>query len=207
MRRKLQKNLRIHKLSWLLCLAMTLGCLAGCQFSPWNTNTQTTVQASADTSSSEMTDWQAKGCQGPYLVEWVSDGDTITVIKEGQKQRVRLIGIDTPESVHSDETKNTPEGKAVSAYVKELLTDTEVYLEYDEETYDQYGRDLAYVYMTDGTMVNELLVSLGMAETMTIRPNTRYRVEFAKLQEEAKASGAGFWGTGFFPQQKIQKPQ
>ena len=136
---------------------------------------------------------------GPYEVAKVVDGDTVRVIIDGTETKVRMIGINTPESVHSDESKNTEEGREASARVKELIGDGDVYLEYDEEAEDKYGRTLAYVYLEDGeTMIERVLLEEGMATTMFVEPNTRYKDEFGALMQEAKAEGEGFWGTGFY---------
>ena len=74
----------------------------------------------------------------------VVDGDTIVVILDNEEQTVRLIGINAPESVHPDESRNTPEGQAASDYVSELMDGVdEVYLEFDQEKFDSYDRLLA----------------------------------------------------------------
>jgi micrococcal nuclease len=83
---------------------------------------------------------------GPYDVVSVIDGDTIIVKSDGGDVHVRLIGIDTPESVASDGYKvNTPEGDKASEYTRNLLEGNSVYLEYDKEQTDSYQRTLAYV--------------------------------------------------------------
>ena len=137
---------------------------------------------------------------GPYEVVRVVDGDTIIVDIAGEDVRVRLIGIDTPESVADEVVKeNTEEGKEASAYTANLLEGNRVYLEYDQETTDEYGRTLCYVYLHDkSTMINELLLKNGYARTMTIEPNTKYKERFAAAELVAKETKAGFWGTGFF---------
>lgn len=136
-----------------------------------------------------------------YDVVRVVDGDTIIVSVEGEEVKVRLIGVDTPESVHEDETKNTSEGKEASEWTTNLLTGKQVYLEYDVENEDNYGRTLAYVYLDDGkTMVNRLLLENGLAQVMTVQPNSKYADEFYDLQVVAREAGKGFWGTGFFEQ-------
>jgi len=118
----------------------------------------------------------------------VVDGDTIIVYdKDGNKLRVRLTGIDAPESVHPDEEMNTEEGKQSSEFLKELLEDTEyVYLEYDEEQFDQYDRTLAYVWIeADGEymMLNEILLSEGYAEPVYIKPNLKYADTFEQYED------------------------
>lgn len=123
---------------------------------------------------------------GPYPVERVVDGDTIIVSVEGKRTRIRLIGVDAPESASPQQEKNSPEGEAASQWMKELLNGQQVYLEYDREPQDKYGRTLAYVYLEDGqTMVERLLLEAGLAKAMCIPPNDRYYEEFKKLQKTA----------------------
>lgn len=136
---------------------------------------------------------------GPYDVSYVIDGDTAFINIDGEDTKVRFIGIDTPESVHQDESRNTPEGKIASQWTKEYLTGKRVYLEYDIDREDDYGRTLAYIYLEDKvTMVQDELLKAGMAQTLTIQPNSKYASRFHELQVEARESGAGFWRTGFF---------
>lgn len=131
---------------------------------------------------------------GPYEVYKVVDGDTIWIIKDGEKVKIRLIGVDAPESVHPDTGRNSADGEIVSDWMKELLYDTKVFLEYDVSGMDQYGRVLAYVYLSDGkTMVNELLLENGYAQVMTIQPNVKYSDEFLVAQEKARKKQKGFW--------------
>ena len=136
---------------------------------------------------------------GPYDVIRVVDGDTIIADIDGTETRIRLIGIDTPESVSEEAERNTPEGEVASEYMKKLLEGGSVYLEYDSELTDTYGRTLCYVYLHDrATMVNELLVRNGYARTLTIEPNTKYRERLYAAELSAKSSSSGFWETGFF---------
>ena len=132
--------------------------------------------------------------EGPYEVVRIIDGDTIAVNMDGTETSVRLIGIDAPESVHPDESKNTEEGLIASAFAGDLLSGKRVYLEFDSEYKDAYGRVLAYVYLENGSMVNSMLLDEGMAQVYTIPPNTRYEKEFLEIQRSARNSGRGFWG-------------
>ena len=81
----------------------------------------------------------------------VVDGDTLIVTNSnGEDVRVRLIGIDTPESVHPDQSKNTLDGDIASEYTKSLLEVGQIlYLEYDVDQLDVYNRTLAYVWLTN----------------------------------------------------------
>ena len=120
-------------------------------------------------------------------LERVVDGDTIIVHDpDGNRLRVRLTGINAPESVHEDESKNTEEGRQASKFMKELLKDVDVvYLEYDEAQFDQYERTLAYVWIDiDGTyvMVNEIMLATDYAEPVYIKPNLRYADIFRQYE-------------------------
>lgn len=140
----------------------------------------------------------ADSAEGPYLVERVVDGDTIICDIDGEKVKVRMIGINTPESVAEDESRNCEEGVIASDYTKELLDGEKVFLEYDEEKLDQYDRTLAYVYLSDGEMIESLLLEKGYATTMYREPNTKYADLFSELMKKAKNNKEGFWGTGFY---------
>lgn len=123
----------------------------------------------------------------PCEFERVVDGDTIIVHSpDGERLRVRLTGINAPESVHPDENKNTDEGREASDFIKELLSDVgTVYLEYDVEEKDQYDRTLAYVWIDiDGTyvMVNEIMLATGHAEPVYVEPNLKYSNTFKKYE-------------------------
>ena len=120
-------------------------------------------------------------------LERVVDGDTIIVhAPDGNRLRVRLTGINAPESVHEDESKNTEEGRQASQFMKELMADVDVvYLEYDEAQFDQYERTLAYVWIDiDGTyvMVNEIMLATDYAEPVYIKPNLRYADVFRQYE-------------------------
>lgn len=130
---------------------------------------------------------------GLYKVLYVKDGDTFVVDIDGEEITIRLIGVDAPESVHTDETRNTEDGILVSDWLKELLTGEKVYLEYDVDLQDDYGRTLAYAYLEDGRMINKLLLENGYATVMTIEPNTKYAIEFQQLQAQTQKAGAGLW--------------
>ncbi len=126
--------------------------------------------------------------EGPYRVSKVVDGDTAWISIEGEDTKVRFIGIDTPESVASDESRNTPEGEVAAEYTRSLVEGKKVYLEYDKERYDKYDRTLAYVFIYDGsgyTMVEELLLEGGYADVMIVPPNTKYEEYFRELKAEA----------------------
>lgn len=129
---------------------------------------------------------------GKYKVTRVVDGDTIIVDFNGKEERVRLIGIDTPESVHPDKSKNIPEGEIASRFTKEKLEGKEVALEFDVQERDHYGRLLAYIWF-GGTMFNKTLLQEGCAQIATYPPNVKYVDDFTKVQKEARENNKGFW--------------
>ena len=124
----------------------------------------------------------------------VVDGDTVDFDIEGTKERVRLIGIDTPETKKPD-TPVQCYGPEASAFTASLLPEgTWVHLERDVEARDKYGRLLAYVYLTDGTFVNLAIVRGGYAHLLTIPPNVAHADEFVTAARSAEAQDAGLWG-------------
>lgn len=143
--------------------------------------------------------------EGPFHILSVVDGDTIKLNEYGKDVRFRLIGIDTPESVASEEylessgKKNTEQGKDASSFMKSYLPKgTEVYISYDAGHEDRYGRQLIYLWK-DGVLVNELLLKEGLAKLFTLQPNVRYAdTVFLEAERYARENGRGFWGTGFF---------
>ncbi|NLK45021.1 MAG: hypothetical protein GX300_11590 [Tissierellia bacterium] len=136
-------------------------------------------------------------------VKRVVDGDTIIVDFNGKEERVRLIGVDTPESVHPDVAKNLPEGKVASDFTKLMLDGKEIELEFDVQERDHYGRILAYVWL-DGVMHNKTLLEEGYARLATYPPNVKYVEEFTKIQEEARKNNKGFWYDNSFNGELIE---
>jgi len=123
----------------------------------------------------------------------VVDGDTVVVRTGGHDERVRYIGVDTPESVKP----GTPVqcfAKAASAENRRLVEGQEVRLVGDAEARDRYGRMLAYVYRKrDGLFVNAELVRRGYAKPMTIPPNVAHALELRRLAKTARREGRGLW--------------
>ena len=123
----------------------------------------------------------------------VVDGDTIMV---NPNERIRLIGIDAPESV----APNRPVGcmgREASQFLKQFLPKgTEVRLEGDVEPQDRYGRTLAYVWVAStGVFVNAELVRRGFAQPLTIPPNIAYADQFVDLAREARQANRGLWAS------------
>jgi micrococcal nuclease len=129
-----------------------------------------------------------------YPVKEITDGDTFW-IDDGTERglKIRLIGIDAPESRRTGRKEIGYFGSEAKHYLAELLTGQQVRLIYDVDRYDQYQRTLAYVYLEDGTFVNAELIRQGYARVMTVPPNVRYAEKFVKLQQRARRKGLGLW--------------
>jgi micrococcal nuclease len=129
------------------------------------------------------------------VVEHVVDGDTIDVAVGTQVERIRMIGIDTPETKIPDEAPECWGAEAAALTEALLPVGTPVRLERDLEPRDDYGRLLAYVIRdADGLVVNLELARQGAAEPLRIRPNDAYAGAIAAATEEARAAGRGLWG-------------
>lgn len=119
------------------------------------------------------------------------DGDTLDVQTVG---KVRLIGIDAPESMKPD-TKPECYGKEASEILKSLVGSESVQLAYDVERFDKYKRTLAYVYRSrDGLFVNAELVRVGAAEAREYRPNTEQHEMLEDFETYARQGRLGLWG-------------
>jgi micrococcal nuclease len=125
----------------------------------------------------------------------VIDGDTVDISIDGKVERVRLIGIDTPET----KKPNTPiecYGPEASQRTTFLLpVGTPVILQRDAEARDHYGRLLGYIFrFSDNLFVNSDLMAGGFARPLAIAPNTTYSEEFSSLATNAQAAKLGLWG-------------
>lgn len=131
---------------------------------------------------------------GLVTVTKVSDGDTFWVTyPTGKEEKIRLIGINTPESRKTGNKNVEFFGKEASAYARQLLLNKRIRLEFDVQKYDRYKRALAYAYLESGTMVNAHLVKEGYARVATYPPNVRYQELFQKLEREARSARRGLW--------------
>ncbi len=128
----------------------------------------------------------------------VVDGDTLVVMYDSQETKVRLIGIDAPESVNPDASKNNTFGEMASNYTKEILSDIQnIYLEFDIEKRDDYGRLLAYAYITESSnfenSLNYVLVEDGYAINKEYPPNLKYADSLKTACELAYNKSQGLW--------------
>lgn len=145
-------------------------------FSPAVANTENTLAALSGTI---------------YFCPHVIDGDTIIVIIGGKKEKVRLIGVDTPET-DGPYTKKEPFNREASAFTKNMTEGKYVKLKYDRERRDKYGRLLAYVYLEDSTFLNVELIKEGYA-TVFRKFRFKYRDDFIHYESEARKSKKGLW--------------
>lgn len=132
---------------------------------------------------------------GDGVIVSVADGDTVEVRINGQREKIRLIGVDTPETVHPTKPVGCY-GPEASAFTKQLLTPgTKVRLVRDAEARDYYNRLLAYVYRSsDNYFVNLELVRLGYGVPLNIEPNSAHRQEFVDAAFNAQQAQRGLWG-------------
>ena len=125
------------------------------------------------------------------VVVRVIDGDTVHVRIGDRVEKVRYIGVNTPE-VHHPTKGEEPGGREALALNRRLVDGKRVRLELDVQARDRYGRLLAYVWLGE-TMINAELVRLGYAQVMTVPPNVRHQELFLKLQRAAREAGRGLW--------------
>ncbi|MDO8604289.1 MAG: thermonuclease family protein [bacterium] len=131
-----------------------------------------------------------------YSVVSVIDGDTIKVNVNGVTVTLRLIGMDTPETVDPRKPVQCF-GKEASSKAKELLANTKVRLEKDstQGELDKYGRTLAYAYREDGLFYNKYMIEQGYAHEYTYNTPYRYQVEFKAAQKSAQENAKGLWSS------------
>lgn len=132
---------------------------------------------------------------GYYKIASFEDGDTVTVDMNGREERVRLIGVDTPET--QDPRKPVQcFGKAASEFTKNLIGSQPVRLEADplSDNRDRYDRLLRYVYLPDGRLVQAEIIRQGYGFAYTSFPFTKID-EFSALQREAREQNRGLWSS------------
>lgn len=140
-----------------------------------------------------------------YPVSRIVDGDTFWVDDGSEKgMKVRLTGVDAPETRNSRNKVKDAFGDKSTRYLTDLIAGKRVRLEYDIDTLDQYGRTLAYVYLGDGTFVNASMVRNGYATVMTTPPNVRYADTFVELAEKARKRNRGLWNEEVKQPDKLQ---
>jgi len=202
--------------SVLLALVLLMALAAGCSEAQTSTSTVDAPGASSNEPSSGLSGGAATSDTEtpadepsdsvdfdavPANVTRVVDGDTaVMTLRGGSSERVRFIGVDTPEST----TQHEPYGEEASAFTKQRLTGKQVWLQIGTEQRDKYGRLLAYVWLeppadaSDAELrakqFNAQLLLEGYAQLLTIPPNTDYVDQYRKFQAEARDANRGLWG-------------
>lgn len=177
---------------------ITLLIISGCGQSQVK-DTSTPPQSQADHSRTPQN--SSSLLQG--TVTRVVDGDTIEVAISGKKETIRLIGVDTPETVKPNHPVE-PYGKEASDFTKSQLGGKAVFIETDVQERDRYGRLLSYIWIeppaeeTDQEirkkMFNAMLLLNGYAQILTVPPNVKYVEYFTTYQIEAREANKGLWG-------------
>ncbi|NNU89738.1 thermonuclease family protein [Anoxybacillus sp. CHMUD] len=125
-------------------------------------------------------------------VEYVVDGDTVKIKKDGEIVTVRLLNIDTPETYREKQAY----GEEAKQFAKDVLLHKKVTVELSakEQPYDRYGRLLAYIWLEDGTLYQEKIVQEGFARVAYVfEPDTKYAKKLYKVQEKAKKAKKRIW--------------
>jgi len=132
---------------------------------------------------------EKQGSHSFVRVVEVYDGDTFGVIINNKREKVRLTGIDAPE------TGQPPWGAKAKQYLHTLVGEAgrQVKLEFDVEQRDKHGRILAYLRTPDGKHINLFMVKNGYAVLYTVPPNVRYANELTAAQTEAREKKIGIW--------------
>ena len=135
-------------------------------------------------------------------VSRVIDGDTLILNVSGHDRRVRLLGVDTPETVHPKK-KTEFYGPEASNFTKKNLTGKKIWLEYDKSPRDKYNRHLAYIWLVKPQIIDEnsiknymfnaKLLLGGYAKKLIIKPNSKYADIFSKFELEARNLKRGLW--------------
>lgn len=125
-------------------------------------------------------------------VDHVHDGDTLWAVDSaGEKIKIRLIGVNTPEVTEPAECYSA---EATTELIRLAPTASVVWAVPDREPTDRYGRELLYLWTADGTFINYELVEGGFGVALRVRPNDRYFSELKDAESSARAAGLGLWG-------------
>ncbi len=134
---------------------------------------------------------------GYHRVVQTIDGDTILVDMDGKPEKVRLIGLDTPETVDPRRPVQCF-GREATAKAKNILSGQKVRIEPDmsQDSRDRYGRLLAYVFLPDGTLFNKMMIEEGYGHEYTYTLPYKYQAEFKAAETRARELKKGLWANG-----------
>ncbi len=154
----------------------------------------TNVTSSENTATSESQIEVSSPTSSTYKVVSVVDGDTVKVNINGTTETLRLIGLDTPETVDPRKPVQCF-GLEASNKAKEILSGKSVRIETDptQGEVDKYGRKLAYIYLTDGLFYNKHMIEQGYAHEYTYNTPYKYQADFKKAQRDAQTQQRGLW--------------
>jgi endonuclease YncB( thermonuclease family) len=148
-----------------------------------------TDKATENTRNIQQTTLPVQTYRRMYPVKSVYDGDTIIL---ENNQRIRLLGVNTPE-IESRHRPGEPGGVMAREWLRNQVRNRQVYLEYDQEKKDKYNRQLAHVFLPDGTHLNLELLKQGLAFMSIVPPNLRYAETFNRAQQQAEKQELGIW--------------
>lgn len=161
--------------------------------------------------SSTPTAQQALNLPTHGTIDHIIDGDTVAIRFDMGIEKIRLIGIDTPEkrpskraSLQSERSHRSLQvimelGERATRAMREIAPPgLPVTVEYDVTPRDKYGRLLAYLFTPDGTMINEEIIKRGYAQLLTIPPNVKYGSRFQRALTESRSARRGLWADGGF---------
>ncbi len=171
---------------------------AGSTFSASDVDTTTATDSNGDRKAGEspvkVTDTEGI-VPGGFIqarITRIVDGDTLEALYQNEEYKVRLLCVDTPETVKRG-VDEQPYGKKATDALAEMTLDKEVTLVFEKDTEDRYDRLLAYILLEDGTCVNTVLVERGLARVDIVRPNNVHKDYFYAIQEKAIKAKKGFW--------------
>jgi len=142
-----------------------------------------------------------------FMVKWINDGDTIIL---NDNRCIRYIGVNTPE-IECRDKKPELYGYKAKLFNKSMLYKKKVRLEFDKERLDQYERSLAYVFLPDGSFINEIILEQGYGFFLPRNPNLRYDSVLLKAQRKAMSEKKGIWhswerkGEGYIGNKKSKR--
>ena len=203
-------------LGLVIFLAAGFILLSGWGTGPREEITQLETGISGSTSTEKISNSRATSSAGnllpvavtgdAYQVVKVIDGDTLVVNINGKAETLRLIGINTPETVDPRKAVECF-GKEASSKAKAVLAGRTVRLEADPShgERDKYNRLLRYVFLADGTNFNKLMISQGFAYEYTYNLPYKYQTEFKLAEKQAREGKKGLWADGVCEEKKIVK--
>ena len=136
-----------------------------------------------------------------HYVKRVYDGDTIILQND---VRVRLLGINTPE-IESRHRQGEEGGITAKEWLEDKLSQGAVFLEYDQQKKDRYGRSLAHLFLENGEHINQAIVRSGLASSNIIPPNLRYADELVDAEHEAQQLKIGIWAMKSYQPLSVKK--